>query len=150
MVWHTINIMFTFTGNPRDHDRFRSSGNQHLLTNGGLQCFARPFSPQPPCPVSAKIIRFLSTIHAIDGMRAEGWQPVWVSGQTVRLDSLTNNGAKRHITSFRNSWSDGPTGIAISFHFHCPHSERNCAPAFRPERHNHPSGVMPHPVLCRM
>jgi hypothetical protein len=44
---------------------------------------------------------FLPTIHAVDGLRNAGWQPVWVSEQTVRLES--RKGFQKHMIRFQRA-----------------------------------------------
>jgi len=44
---------------------------------------------------------FLPTIHAVDGLRNAGWQPVWVSEQTVRLE--TRKGFQKHMIRFQRA-----------------------------------------------
>jgi hypothetical protein len=93
--------MFTFTGNSRGHDRFRSSGNLHSLDNGELQHIAPSIFASNAMPGVSESYSFLPTIHAVDGLRATGWQPVWVSEQTVRLE--TRKGFQKHMIRFQRA-----------------------------------------------
>ena len=93
--------MFTFTGSSRGHDRFRSSGDLHPLDNDELQSFAPSVFAQNAMPGVSENYSFLPTIHAVDGLRQAGWQPVWVSEQLVRLD--TRRGFQKHMIRFQRS-----------------------------------------------
>ena len=44
---------------------------------------------------------FLPTIHAVDGLRQSGWQPIWVAEQTVRLES--RRGFQKHMIRFQRA-----------------------------------------------
>lgn len=93
--------MFTFTGSSRGHDRFRSSGDLHPLNNDELQSFAPSVFAQNAMPGVSENYSFLPTIHAVDGLRQAGWQPVWVSEQLVRLE--TRKGFQKHMIRFQRS-----------------------------------------------
>jgi len=67
-------IMFTFTGSSRGHDRFRSSGDLHALTNEQLQVVAPSIFAQNAMPGVSENYSFLPTIHAVDGLRQAGWR----------------------------------------------------------------------------
>jgi len=93
--------MFTFTGSSRGHDRFRSSGNLQPLNNEQLQGIAPSIFAQNAMPGVSENYSFLPTIHAVDGLRNAGWQPVWVSEQTVRLE--TRKGFQKHMIRFQRA-----------------------------------------------
>ncbi len=96
-----IKTMFTFTGSSRGHDRFQSSGSLHALNNDELQSFAPSVFAQNAMPGVSENYSFLPTIHAVDGLRQSGWQPVWVSEQHVRLE--TRRGFQKHMIRFQRS-----------------------------------------------
>jgi hypothetical protein len=98
---HQIKYMFTFTGSSRGHDRFRSSGDLHPLNNDELQSFAPSVFAQNAMPGVSENYSFLPTIHAVDGLRQAGWQPVWVSEQLVRLEP--RRGFQKHMIRFQRS-----------------------------------------------
>ena len=93
--------MFTFTGSSRGHDRFRSSGSLHPLSNEQLHAIAPSIFAQNAMPGVSENYSFLPTIHAVDGLRKAGWQPVWVSQQTVRLES--RQGFQKHMLRFQRA-----------------------------------------------
>ena len=93
--------MFTFTGSSRGHDRFQSSGNLRPLGNDDLRRLAPSIFAQNAMPGVSENYSFLPTIHAVDGLRNAGWQPVWVSEQTVRLE--TRKGFQKHMVRFQRA-----------------------------------------------
>jgi hypothetical protein len=93
--------MFIHTSSSRRHDRFRSSGNLQPLDNEQLQVVAPSIFAQNAMPGVSENYSFLPTIHAIDGLRNAGWNPVWVSEQTVRLES--RKGFQKHMIRFQRS-----------------------------------------------
>ena len=93
--------MFTHTSSSRGHDRYRSSGSLQPLDNGQLQVVAPSIFAQNAMPGVSENYSFLPTIHAVDGLRNAGWQPVWVSEQTVRLES--RKGFQKHMIRFQRA-----------------------------------------------
>jgi len=93
--------MFTFTGSSRGHDRFRSSGTLHPLSNDELQRVAPSIFAEHAMPGVSEAYSFLPTIHAVDALRHVGWQPVWVSEQRVRLE--TRAGFQKHMLRFQRA-----------------------------------------------
>lgn len=87
--------MFTFTGSSRGHDRFHSSGNLRPLGNDELRRLAPSIFAEHAMPGVSEAYSFLPTVHAVDALRNVGWQPVWVSEQTVRLDA--RKGFQKHM-----------------------------------------------------
>jgi hypothetical protein len=93
--------MFTFTGSLRGHDHYRSSGSLHTLDNDELRRFAPSVFAENAMPGVSENYSFLPTIHAVNGLREAGWQPIWVSEQTVRLE--TRKGFQKHMIRFQRS-----------------------------------------------
>jgi len=93
--------MLTFTGSSRGHDRYRSSGSLHALDNDELRRFAPSVFAENAMPGVSENYSFLPTVHAVNGLREAGWQPVWVSEQTVRLE--TRKGFQKHMIRFQRS-----------------------------------------------
>lgn len=93
--------MFTFTGRSRGHDHARTSGSLHALTNDELRAFAPSVFAQNAMPGVSENYSFLPTVHAVDSLRESGWQPVWVSEQTVRLE--TRRGFQKHMIRFQRA-----------------------------------------------
>jgi hypothetical protein len=79
--------MLTFTGRSRGHDRYRSSGNLRALNSDALRRVAPSIFAEAAMPGVSENYSFLPTAHAVDGLREAGWQPVWVSEQSVRLET---------------------------------------------------------------
>jgi hypothetical protein len=96
-----IKTMFTFTGSSRGHDRHHSSGNLRPLGNEELRSLAPSVFAEHAMLGVSDNYSFLPTIHAIDGLRNAGWNPVWVSEQTVRLD--TRKGFQKHMIRFQRA-----------------------------------------------
>ena len=61
----------------------------------------RPFSPARHTPASPTAIPFLPTIEVVDGMRRNGWMPVFASEQRVRDES--RDGFQKHMIRFRQA-----------------------------------------------
>jgi len=93
--------MLTFTGSSRGHDRYRSSGSLHALDNDELRRFAPSVFAENAMPGVSQNYSFLPTVHAVNGLREAGWHPVWVSEQTVRLE--TRKGFQKHMIRFQRS-----------------------------------------------
>ena len=93
--------MTTFTGSSRGHDRYRSSGSLHPLDNDELRRFAPSVFAENAMPGVSENYSFLPTVHAVNGLRDAGWQPVWVSEQTVRLEIW--KGFQKHMIRFQRS-----------------------------------------------
>ena len=91
----------TFTGSTRGHDHYRSSGNIRALDNGELRRFAPSIFAAAAMPGVSENYSFLPTAHAVDGLREAGWQPVWVSEQSVRLE--TRKGFQKHMIRFQRA-----------------------------------------------
>ena len=93
--------MFTHTSSSRGHDRHHSSGNLRPLNNGELRSLAPSIFAEHAMLGVSENYSFLPTIHAVDGLRNAGWNPVWVSEQTVRLD--TRKGFQKHMIRFQRA-----------------------------------------------
>ena len=93
--------MTTFTGSSRGHDRYRSSGSLHPLDNDELRRFAPSVFAENAMPGVSENYSFLPTVHAVNGLRDAGWQPIWVSEQSVRLE--TRKGFQKHMIRFQRS-----------------------------------------------
>jgi hypothetical protein len=79
--------LFTGRGSQR-HDKYRSFNNGNTpLDNDQLRSVAPSIFAEQAMPGVSAAYKFLPTIQVIQGLRNEGWEPVWVSEQRLRLEA---------------------------------------------------------------
>jgi hypothetical protein len=94
--------MRLFTGRgSRGHDKYRNFNNGNTpLNNEQLRSVAPSIFAGQAMPGVSAAYKFLPTIQVVEGLRKEGWEPVWVSEQQVRLESRL--GFQKHMIRFQH------------------------------------------------